>query len=124
MEDDVMKEDQELLVSYQFGERIKAALIIGSKLLLALESLRGEELAGAKKLMLTFLDALDTEIWLAVHATGRREFTVLTEKLELIRTGIEAEEFSAALEAFSSAVTQATTACAITSSAMAERGLL
>jgi hypothetical protein len=124
MEDDVMNEDQELLVSYQFGERIKAALIIGSKLLLVLESLRGEELAGAKKLMLTFLDALDTEIWLAVHATGRREFTVLNEKLELIRTGIVAEEFSAALEAFSSAVTQATTTCAITSSAMAERGLL
>jgi hypothetical protein len=119
-----MKEDQELLVSYQFGERMKAALIIGSKLLLLLESLRGEELAGAKKLMLAFLDALDTEIWLAVHATGRREFTVLNEKLELIRTGIVAEEFSAALEAFSSAVTQATTACAITSSAMAERGLL
>ena len=119
-----MKVDQELLVSYQLGERIKAALLIGSKLLLVLESLRGEELAGAKKLLLTFLDALDTEIWLAVHATGRREFTVLTEKLEQIRTGIEAGEFSAALEAFSSAVTQATTACATTTSAMAKRGLL
>ncbi len=119
-----MKGDPRLLVTYQLGERIKAALIIGSKLLLVLESLRGEEQAGAKKLMLSFLDALDTEVRLAVYATGRREFTVLTEKLELIRRGIVAEEFSAALEAFGSAVTQATTACATTSSAMAERGLL
>ena len=118
------KEDHELLVRYQFGERIKAALIIGSKLLLVLESLRGEEHAGAKKLMLSFLDALQGEVMLAVNATGGREFTGMEEKLELLRTGIEAGEYQAAFEALGSAVTQATTACARTSSAMAERGLL
>lgn len=122
--EDAVTQDKKLLVSYQFGERIKAELIIGSKLLLVLETLRGEERAGAKKLLLIFLEALEGEVWLAVNATGRREFTVLTEKLVQIRLTLEAEEITAAFEAFGAAVAQATTACAMTSSALAERGLL
>jgi hypothetical protein len=124
MEQGAMKKSDELITSYQFAERLKAALILGSKLLLVLEALKGEELEGAKKLMFTFLDALDTEIGIAVNATDRREFRLIDEKVALLRTMLESDEIQAAFETLGAAVSQATTACANTRSAMAESGLI
>jgi len=55
-------------------ERIKSELLIAIKLLEKLNELKGDELAGAEKMMLSFLDALAGEITIAHSALGLRNF--------------------------------------------------
>jgi len=99
------------IISYQFGERIKSELIIGSKMLEAVESLEACELKGAKKAMDAFLDALTVEIGMALRATGQPEFAMVEEKLRDARRKIEEADYQEAHANFGRAVSHATTAC-------------
>ena len=112
------------IISYQFAERLKAALIISSKMLLVLEGLREDELEGAKKVMFAFFDALSTETMLAVKATGMQDFKVAAEKITLVKRMIEEGNLREAHATLGSTVTNATTACASTMKALTEKGLL
>ena len=99
------------IISYQFGERIKSELIIGSKMLEAVELLEACELKGAKKAMDAFLDALTVEIGMALRATGQPEFAMVEEKLRDARRKIEEADYQEAHANFGRAVSHATTAC-------------
>jgi hypothetical protein len=112
------------IVSYQFAERIKSALIISSKMLLVLEGLREDEFEGAKKVTLAFFDALSTETALAVNATGLQDFRVAEEKIKLVKRMIEGGNLREAHATLGSTVTNATTACASAMKALTEKGLL
>jgi hypothetical protein len=112
------------IVSYQFAERIKSALIIGSKMLLVLEGLRGDEFEGAKKVILAFFDVLSTETALAVNATGIQDFRVAEEKITLIKRMVEEGNLREAHATLGSTVTNATTVCASAMKALTEEGLL
>ena len=50
------------IICFQYVERIKSELIIAVKLLEKLDELESDELAGAEKMMLSFLDALAGEL--------------------------------------------------------------
>lgn len=50
------------ILIYQHAERIKSELIIASRLMARLDSLKGEERKGAEIMMTTFLEALLGEI--------------------------------------------------------------
>ena len=112
------------IVSYQFAERIKSALILSSKMLLVLEGMRGDELEGAKRLILTFFNALSSEIVLAQNATGMEEFKLAEEKLKLVPRMIEAGNIGEAHATLGSTVTNVTTVCARTMQALTDKGLL
>lgn len=113
------------IISYQFAERIKSALIIGSKMLLVLEALKDSELEGAKKVILAFFDALYTEAALARNATGMQEFKQVGEKVQLVKKRIEDGDIRDEAHAIlGSAVTHATTACANTMSVLMGKGLI
>lgn len=112
------------IISYQLAERIKSALIIGSKMLLVIETLRDSELEGAKKTILAFFDAMSAETMLAMNATGMQEFEQVEEKVNQVRWMIEAGNFQEAHAILGSAVTHATTACANSMSALMEKGLI
>jgi hypothetical protein len=77
------------IICFQYVERIKSELIIATKLLQKLDELEGDELAGAEKLMLSFLDALTGEINIAHGVLGLRNFeeakTKILEAKELVR---------------------------------------
>ena len=53
------------ILIFQYFERIKSEPIIASELLAKKLTLKGDELAGAKKLMIRFLEALVGEIRIA-----------------------------------------------------------
>jgi len=112
------------IVGYQFAERIKSALIIGSKMLLVTESLKENQLEGAKKVMGAFLDALSTETGLAMNATRMKEFDLVEDKLEQVRRRIEEGDFEEAIATLGAAVSHATTACERTMRALMEKGLM
>lgn len=112
------------IISYQFAERVKSALIIGSKMLIVLETLGSQELEGAKKMINAFFDALSAETALAINATEMHEFELVEEKIERIMRRIEEGNFDEAQITLGTAVTHATTACASTMSALTEKGLM
>ncbi|MDH5624459.1 MAG: hypothetical protein OEY39_08340, partial [Candidatus Bathyarchaeota archaeon] len=69
------------IICFQYVERIKSELIIAVKLLEKLNELNGDELAGAKKMMLSFLDALAGEITIAHGVLGLRNFEEARDKI-------------------------------------------
>jgi Fic family protein len=112
------------IIGYQFAERIKSALIICSKMLQVLETLEGNELEGAKKVMLAFFDALSAENALALKATGMPEFERVEETIKPVKRMIEEHAFSEAHATLGSTVSRATTACDRTMRALMEEGLM
>jgi hypothetical protein len=115
---------QNEIVGYQFAERMKSALIIGSKMLLVLETLKENELEGAKKVMVVFLDALSTETGLALNATKMKEFDLVEDKIQQVRKRVEGGDFEEAIATLGAAVSHATTACERTMRALMEKGLM
>lgn len=112
------------IIGYQFAERIKSALIVCSMMLQVLETLQGDELEGAKKVMFAFFDALSTETALALKATGMPEFEQVEETVKPVKRLIEEGAFSEAHATLGSAVSRATTACDRTMRALMEEGLM
>ena len=112
------------IIGYQFAERIKSALITNSKMLLVLETLKGNEFEGGKKVMFAFFDALSTETALALNATGMQEFERVEETVKSVKKMIEKGAFSEAHATLGSTVSHATTACDRTMRALMEEGLM
>jgi len=112
------------IMSYQFAERLKAMLLVGGKLFPVVEALKGQELAGAKKVLRTFLDALALETALAIRVSDSEDFRAVAEKLKLVQQMFERGDFENAQAMLGRAVTSATTACAHITGTLQEQGLL
>ncbi|NQE05847.1 hypothetical protein C5S32_08250 [ANME-1 cluster archaeon GoMg1] len=116
------------ITSYQFAERIKSALIISSKMLAVVETLKDSELEleleGAKKTMFAFFDGLFTETGIALNATGMQEFMQVEEKVMEVKRKIEEGDYDGAYTNLGRAVSHATTACDRTMRTLIEKGLL
>jgi len=97
------------IICFQYVERIKSELIIATKLLQKLDELEGDELAGAEKLMLSFLDALVGEVNIAHGVLGLQNFeqarTKILEAKELVRL----HEYLEATSRLSGAISSVTT---------------
>jgi len=100
---------RDAVVCFQYAERIKSELIIATKLLEQLETLRDSELEGAKKLMLSFLDALEGEIKIAENVSGQRNFEHAASKVWEATEKIRANDYEEAFRCISEAISATTT---------------
>jgi FAD synthase len=112
------------IIGYQFAERIKTALIIGSRMLTVLETLKEQEFEVGKKMMAAFFDALSIETGLAFNATGMKEFELVDDKVNQIRRRIDERDLEEAHATLGAAVSRATTACERTMRVLIEKGLM
>lgn len=114
------------IIGYQFAERIKSALIISSKMLAVIETLKDSELEleGAKRIMFAFFDGLFTETGIALNATGMQEFMQVEEKVMEVKRKTEEGDYDAAYANLGRAVSHATTACDRTMRTLIEKGLM
>ena len=112
------------IIGYQLAERIKSGLIIGFKVISAAEGLEGDELKGAKKAILAYLDALSAETGIALNATRLEEFSQVNEKIAEIRKSVEEGLFNVASAKLGEALSRATTACDKKMRALSECGLI
>ena len=105
-------------------ERIKSELIIATKLLQKLDELEGDELAGAEKLLLSFLDALTSEVNVAHGVLGLQNFeeagTNILESKELVRL----HEYVEATSLLSGAISSVTTSGQRVMQMLKEKALL
>ena len=112
------------IIGYQLAERIKSGLIIGFKVISAAEGLEGDELKGAKRVILAYLDALSAETDIALNATRLVEFSQVSEKIAEIRKSVEEGLFNVANAKLGEALSRATTACDKKMRALSECGLI
>jgi hypothetical protein len=97
------------VVCFQYAERIKSELIIATKLLERLETLKDSELEGAKKLMLSFLGALESEVEIAGSVSGQKSFEQVGAKVWEATERIRTSEYEEAFRCLSEAISATTT---------------
>jgi hypothetical protein len=112
------------IICFQYVERIKSELIIAAKLLEKLDELEGDELAGAEKMMLSFLDALAGEITIAHGVLGLRNFEEARKKI-LDATGkMLSQDYLGATNNISKAISSITTSGSRVMQMLKEKNLL
>jgi len=97
------------IICFQYVERIKSELIIATKLLEILEELKGDELAGAEKLMLSFLDALTGEVNIAHGVLKLRNFEKARTKISEAKQLVHLHDYLEATSRLSGAISSITT---------------
>ncbi|RLI84894.1 MAG: hypothetical protein DRP01_07415 [Archaeoglobales archaeon] len=70
---------RESIKLYQHSERLKSEIMIGVRLVKALESLRDEEFDGGSKIVSEFFSALNVEVGIAYNSTKDERFREVYE---------------------------------------------
>jgi len=96
--------------TYQFAERAKSELIVGSHLTTALIQFPLQEKPGGKRMLLMVLESIRSELEFAHGDTGHNEFRKAIDHLNEAISLTESMELGAASERMSRAVSAATTA--------------
>ncbi len=112
------------IICFQFAERIKSELIIAAKLLEEVSGLRGDELSGAEKIMLSFLKALSGETQIAQNVLGLQDFKEAGMKVTEAAERIRLHEYSEATRRISEAISFITTSAQHAMQALKEKRLL
>ena len=112
------------MICFQYVERIKSELIIAVKLLEKLSELNGDELAGAKKMMLSFLDAVEGEITVAHGVLGLRNFEEARDKILDATKKILSQDYLGTTNNISKAISSVTTSGSRATQILKEKNVL
>jgi hypothetical protein len=104
-------EMREAILDFQYSEKMKSGLIIGTSLLDQLASLKKDELSGGKKVLVWYLEGLLREMRIAENVLGMGHYGDLERKLMEVIGRIEMSQFQDAQWSFSEAISLATTSC-------------
>jgi hypothetical protein len=115
---------REAILDLQYAEKMKSGLIIGTGLLDQLVSLKGEELAGGKKVLIWYLEGLLREIRIAENVLGRGHYGDLERKVMEVIGRVQMSQPQDALRSFSEAISSATTSCQTSMSFLVENRLI
>ena len=104
-------DDKTAVKMYQFGERAKSELILVSQLLTVLAELKDREFAGGKRILLTLMEGIRTELGFALASTGsgsfQRAINHLNEAISLVESGQPGPATLRVADAISDATTAA-----------------
>jgi hypothetical protein len=115
---------REAILDLQYAEKMKSGLIIGTGLLDQLVSLKGEELAGGKRVLIWYLEGLLREIRIAENVLGKGHYGDLERKVMEVAGRVQMSQFQDALRSFSEAISSATTSCQASMSFLVEKRLI
>jgi hypothetical protein len=117
-------ETREAILDLQYSEKMKSGLIIGSALMDQLVSMKDEELAGGKKVLVWYLEGLLREIRIAENVLGRGHYSDLERKVMEVIGRVQMSQFQDVQRSFSEAISLATTSCQISMSFLIEKRLI
>ncbi|RXE56016.1 hypothetical protein ABH15_07390 [Methanoculleus taiwanensis] len=95
--------------SYQFAERAKSELIVGSQLTLALMDFKGSEKPGGKRMLVMVLESIRSELEFAYGSTGQMDFKRAIDHISQAIGMVESMDLGAASNTISQAVSAVTT---------------
>jgi len=117
-------ETREAILDLQYSEKMKSGLIIGSGLMDQLVSMKDEERAGGKKVLVWYLEGLLREIRIAENVLGRGHYSDLERKVMEVIGRVQMSQFQDVQRSFSEAISLATTSCQISMSFLIEKRLI
>jgi hypothetical protein len=118
-------EMREAIFNFQYSEKMKSGLIIGTSLLDQLASLKkDEEFSGGRKVLVWYLEGLLREIRIAENVLGSGHYTDLERKLMEVIGRIQMSQYQEAQRSFSEAISLATTSCQTAMSFLMEKKLV
>ena len=117
-------EMREAILDFQYSEKMKSGLIIGTSLLDQLASLKKDELYGGKKVLVWYLEGLLREMRIAENVLGMGHYGDLERKLMEVIGRIEMSQFQDAQWSFSEAISLATTSCQSSMNFLMEKKLV
>jgi hypothetical protein len=97
------------VMSYQFAERAKSELIVGSQLTLALMDFKGSEKPGGKRMLIMVLESIRSELEFAYGSTSQTEFRRAIDYLSQAISMVESMDLGPASDTISKAVSAVTT---------------
>jgi hypothetical protein len=100
-----------LILEFQYSEKIKSQLIMGSNLLAHVEALRGEERDGAEKIVKTYLQSLLTEIRIAQSTVKSINYHGAEKNVTESLGRLEMNDLTYSNLAISKALSYITTSC-------------
>lgn len=112
------------IICFQYIERIKSELIIAANLLEEIGELKNDELAGAEKLMSSFLRALQGEIGIAHSVLQMQNFKEAGDKVAEIAESVSSHEYQEATKHVSEAISRVTTGGQQATRLLKEKGFL
>jgi hypothetical protein len=118
-------ETREAILDFQYSEKMKSGLIIGTTLLDQLVSLKkDEELSGGRKILVWYLEGLLREVRIAENVLGLGHYAELERKVMEVIGRIHMSQLQEAQGSFSEAISLATTSCQRAMSFLVEKKLL
>ena len=117
-------ETREAILDFQYSEKMKSGLIIGTALLYQLVSLKEEELSGGIKVLVWYLEGLLREIRIAQNVLGPTHYADLERKMMEVIGRIHMSQFQEAQASFSEAISMATTSCQTAMNILMEKKLV
>lgn len=104
-----MSEIKKAIICFLYTERIKSDLILTTSLLETLNSMGEEDIVGAEKLLVAYLNALIREVNIAANASGVEGFKEVNVKLEDAIQQIKQHNYVNAAKLVSRAISITTT---------------
>lgn len=121
----VLAEVKKAVTVFNYAEKIKTSLIVASSLLEFLESMKEAlEVAGAKKLLVAYFNALILETNIAANACQMERFRDIASKLEEAVEQIKQHNYKNVQRIVSEALSMATTHGSQAAQALKEKDLI
>ncbi|MCK4425042.1 hypothetical protein KAU93_05085 [Candidatus Bathyarchaeota archaeon] len=104
-----MSKTREAVACFLYAEKIKSDLILTASLLEVLKGMTDEEIVGAEKLLISYLNALIKEVSVAGNASGVRKFQEVCAKIKEVVEQTEQHNYANAVKLVSEAISLTTT---------------
>jgi hypothetical protein len=116
--------DEEAILGFMLGERMKAALIAGTQMAMVIEGLEEHEKPGGHKVFSTFLRSLYRDIGLAYKISPYEEWSGIRKELDTGLILVDSGVAHGAVDNLSRAISHATTISNRAMSYLKDKGLL
>lgn len=100
---------RDAVLRYQFGERAKSELIIVSQLLMTLPDYKNDRKTGAKRMLISLMEAVRSELNISFNATKERDFQRAIDRLNEAISQTESDQYGSAGVMIGEAVSAVTT---------------
>jgi len=109
LRENALLETKKAIIAFHYAEKIKSNLIITANLLEVLNDIKNEEIAGAEKLLVAYLNALIQEVSIAANASEVEGFQNVNAKLTEIINNIKQHNYANVMALVSEAISITTT---------------
>ena len=116
--------EREAILSFMMGERMKAALIAATQMVMVIDGLGEHERSGANKVFSAFLRTLYRDIGLANKVSPQEEWAEIRRELDGGLVMVDSKVSHGSMENISRAISHATTISSRAMTFLKEEGLL